>query len=414
MARLQLLAARLFQQPLLVTPNYANVVTSVLSDRLGVQPVLASSDLPPGRAARMPQLTQHGIMVIPVVGGLMHRGDSLDAASGSESYTNLSNLVVAGLEDPECKGIMLDVDSPGGEAGGCFEFADMILEARAHKPVWGLANAQACSAAYAILASCTKAFATPSAHVGSIGVAWLHVDIGQALKEQGIVTTWLYAGAHKVDGNQFEKLSKEVKAEFQASIDATYQQFVEAVAKRRPMSAEAIRGTEARVYRAQEAADLKLIDGLNTYRGVLDALAQSLGTKSQVLVTTPRMETTDMTTITAEAHAAALAEATEAGRVLGRQEASQILSSEHAAGRESLAAVMIADPSIKPGSAIAMLQKAPKATAAAQPGVIERAMLKHENNPAVGVGSDGQDTEHAAREARRTQLKTIGKNASLR
>jgi signal peptide peptidase SppA len=359
----------------------------------------------------MPQLTQHGIMVIPVVGGLMHRGDSLDAASGSESYTNLSNLVVAGLEDPDCKGIMLDVDSPGGEAGGCFEFADMILEARAHKPVWGLANAQACSAAYAILASCTKAFATPSAHVGSIGVAWLHVDIGQALKEQGIVTTWLYAGAHKVDGNQFEKLSKEVKAEFQASIDATYQQFVEAVAKRRPMSAEAIRGTEARVYRAQEAADLKLIDGLSTYRGVLDALAQSLGTKSQVLVTTPRMETTDMT-ITAEAHAAAVAEATEAGRVLGRQEASQILSSEHARGREALASEFAADASIKPERAIAMLQKSPAATAAAQPGVIERSMQNPANNPAVGVGA--ADPEQAAREARRAQLRNAGKGATLR
>lgn len=415
MPSLPLLAARLFNTPLLVDETYARIVTTVLASRMGVQPLMKAADIPPGKPARMPTLTESGILIVPVVGGLVHRGDSLDAESGTESYTHLNNVIVRGLRDPECKGLMLDVDSPGGEAGGCFEFADTILEARRVKPIWGVANTQACSAAYMILASCTKSFASPSAHIGSIGVAWLHVDMSKMMQEAGLVTTWVYAGAHKVDGNPFDKLSKDVKAEIQTSIDESYSLFVEAVARRRPINAEAIRATEARVYRASEALDLKLIDGLNSYQGTLEALETSLGSKSQIFV--QPQETELMTTpaapntITAEAHAAAVASATETGRALGRQEASEILASEHARGRESLAAVMIADASIKPASALAMLAKAPAAQAPAPAGgkLAKLMGAPEDNNPAVGTGGDPDPGTGVDRTARIAELKAVGK-----
>jgi ClpP class serine protease len=48
---------------------------------------------------------------------------------------------------------MLDIDSPGGEAGGVFDLADKIFSARKVKPIWAVANDEAFSAAYAIAAA---------------------------------------------------------------------------------------------------------------------------------------------------------------------------------------------------------------------------------------------------------------------
>ena len=42
--------------------------------------------------------------------------------------------------------ILLDIDSPGGEAGGVFELARQIRAADARKPVWAIASDSATSA----------------------------------------------------------------------------------------------------------------------------------------------------------------------------------------------------------------------------------------------------------------------------
>jgi len=53
------------------------------------------------------------------------------------------------VNDPQVQGILLDIDSPGGEAGGVFELAQRIRAASTLKPVWAHANDSAYSAAYA-------------------------------------------------------------------------------------------------------------------------------------------------------------------------------------------------------------------------------------------------------------------------
>ncbi|WP_252343381.1 hypothetical protein, partial [Escherichia coli] len=38
------------------------------------------------------------------------------------------------------RGVLLDIDSPGGQAAGAFDCADMIYRLRQQKPVWALCN----------------------------------------------------------------------------------------------------------------------------------------------------------------------------------------------------------------------------------------------------------------------------------
>ncbi|MDM3073893.1 head-tail joining protein [Citrobacter sp. Cf145] len=59
---------------------------------------------------------------------------------------------------------------------------------------------------------------TQTARTGSIGVMMAHSNYGAALKTSGVEVTLIYSGDHKVDGNPYEKLPKEVRADFQARI----------------------------------------------------------------------------------------------------------------------------------------------------------------------------------------------------
>ena len=50
----------------------------------------------------------------------------MDALSGVTSYQALQDMVVDALGDPGVSGILLDIDSPGGEAGGNLDFAEWL------------------------------------------------------------------------------------------------------------------------------------------------------------------------------------------------------------------------------------------------------------------------------------------------
>ena len=145
------LASRLYGTPLLIARSKLDVILSVLGPRIGLLESEAKAALPPARSAAA-SVAPAGIAVIPVHGTLVRRSMGLDAASGLTSYGEIGARLDAALADPQVAGILLDIDSPGGEAGGVFELAERIRAANAIKPVWAHANDSAYSAAYAIAA----------------------------------------------------------------------------------------------------------------------------------------------------------------------------------------------------------------------------------------------------------------------
>ena len=52
-------------------------------------------------------------------------------------YDGIAKRLQQAISDPDVKGILLDIDSPGGEVAGAFDTADLIARAREQKPVVG-------------------------------------------------------------------------------------------------------------------------------------------------------------------------------------------------------------------------------------------------------------------------------------
>lgn len=291
------IADRTLNVPLMILPEKLAVIAQVLEGRINIDasellPATADAvDVPKPqgsryvgefaavdpnnpRAGRKPyRTTSEGVAIVPVHGSLVNRGAFLDAMSGITSYEKLKFQIAAAAEDADVKSILLDIDSPGGEAVGAFEAADAVRTASKAKPVVALANGLCCSAAYALASGATKIITSRSSLSGSIGTVMLHLDRSKQLANAGIKPTLIAIGKRKTDGNPFFELSEEVKGELRSYIMRVNSLFVETVAAHRPnLTTDAILDMEAGVFIGPEAVEQGLLDEVGSFESIVGEL----------------------------------------------------------------------------------------------------------------------------------------------
>ena len=279
------LASRLYGTPLLIARAKLDVILSVLGERVGWPPPETALPLPPSRPLA---LTSPGIALIPVVGTLVRRTLGMEAASGLTSYGEIAESIDAAMADPNVEGILLDIDSPGGEAGGVFELGERIRAADAVKPVWAIANDAAFSAAYAIGCAASRLVLTRTAGVGSIGVIAMHVDQTVRDAQQGYHYTAITAGSCKNDFSPHEALDREASARLQAEVDRLYGLFVDHVATLRQIDPKVVRATEAGLYFGADAIHAGLADGISSFDATLAEFSQFLTARRTPIRTVTR------------------------------------------------------------------------------------------------------------------------------
>lgn len=207
-----------------------------------------------------PFLFNNGLAFIPMRGTLVHRNG--DPWYGTRGYDDIRREFDAAVADPDVAGIVFDIHSGGGMVYGNFELAEHIRKSRDEKPSLSVVNAGAMSGAYSLGSSAKRMVSTPSGDSGSIGVLTMHVDMSKALEKFGVSISLIHAGEHKVDGNPFNPLPDNVRADMQARLDGMWQKFISTVAVNRGMSEQAVRDTQARVYQADEAVKIGLVDAV--------------------------------------------------------------------------------------------------------------------------------------------------------
>ena len=266
------LAARIFGTPLLVAPEKLDAIVSVLGPRLGLDAPARAEGPEWEPKERAGASVSDGIAHVQAVGSLAHRVGGIEAISGLASYQSIGDEIDRALADPAVDGILLEVDSFGGEASGAFDLADKIRAAREIKPVYAAANQHALSAGYALLSQAERVYVPQTGAVGSIGVVSTHVDVSAAEAAAGVRVTHVHAGARKVDLSPHRALSDDARARLEEDVAQVYEQFLAAVAAGRGerLSAEAARETEADTYLGAEAVRAGLADDVG---GVSDARA---------------------------------------------------------------------------------------------------------------------------------------------
>lgn len=291
------LASRLYGTPLLIARAKLDLILAVLGPRIGVHglagcaPVaqanneldtagLTPSAARPDALERKAQgsVSEHsaGIAVIPIHGTLVRRALGVEAASGLASYGQIGAQLDAALADPAVQGILLDIDSPGGEAGGVFELAQRIRAGSKRKPIWAHANDSAYSAAYALGCAAQRLTLTPTGGVGSIGVIALHVDQSLYDAREGLTYTAICAGAHKNDFSPHAPLAQSARAALQAEVDRLWSIFITHVAEMRGVKPTAVRDLQAALLHGPQAVAAGLADEVTGLEQVLEDFGATL------------------------------------------------------------------------------------------------------------------------------------------
>ncbi|MDP2430568.1 MAG: S49 family peptidase [Pseudomonadota bacterium] len=267
------LAGRLFGVPLLIHRPKLDVILSVLAPRLGLDGELPQAALPASRPVSSPT---PGIAILPIHGTLVRRTLGLEADSGLLSYQAIQAGLDAAMLDPGVAGILLDVDSPGGESGGVFDLADRIASVAKVKPVWAIANESAFSAAYALASAASRLMVTRTSGIGSVGVIAMHIDQSGLDAKAGLQYTPIVAGAHKNDLSPHAAITDEARSMLQAEVDRLYGLFVDTVASHGRLGADALRATEAGLYFGDAAVTAGLADAVATFDDTLAEMADFL------------------------------------------------------------------------------------------------------------------------------------------
>lgn len=285
-------ASMLFNQPLLVTPElldlavrWANQTMNLnivnLSVGQGADPKLWDDDSVSDRIAlaeegRRQRIAQTGIQVIDVHGVLVSRGAHMQPCETMTSYEGLRTQLRQAVADPMVERIVLDIDSPGGSAVGAFELAADIRAMAQQKPITGIVNFMAYSGGYLIGAACSDLVVSQTSGVGSIGVIASHMDRSQMNEKMGVKVTTVFAGAHKNDLTPHEPISEQSLRVLNDLVQESYELFVGAIADYRDLSLEAVRATEAGLYRGKTGIAAGLADRLQSPQNAVDDISRAV------------------------------------------------------------------------------------------------------------------------------------------
>lgn len=393
------LASKLYNSPLLITPEKAEVIERVFRAHMEGNVTTLPPFEPATRADIFAQTatsfrreragyfrSESGVALIQVLGSLVQRGSGMDAMSGLESYDSIGAQLNAAVSDPAVRGILLEFDSPGGEANGVTALADAIRAANDQKPVVAHANEFAFSAAYWLASAAGELYVPKTGMVGSVGVIMLHVDQSQLNSKRGIEVTHIIAGARKADLSPHKPLSDRALASAQAMVDRLYGQFVDAVAGMRNISAKSVRDTEAALLNPDQAKQARMVDGIGTLGDALTRLetlmrdpskrkksygqraAASADFSLQEQQMSEEKKDGAAATTTATNEANARAEGVKEGKAAGvaegvsaeRARIAAILGCEEATGREAMASHLALKTATSPEDAKGLLAVAPK------------------------------------------------------
>lgn len=178
---------------------------------------------------------QGDIAVIPVSGPLFRYANLFTRISGATSYEVLANEFGAALADPKVRGIILEIDSPGGTVNGNQELAQLIYGARSEKPVGSYISGLGASAAYWIASSASFVWIAETGMAGSIGTVLSTTDTSAQDAKRGVQTIEFVSSQSpkkRLDPFSEDPAKRDVaKSELQKLVDSIAQVFVEKVAR---------------------------------------------------------------------------------------------------------------------------------------------------------------------------------------
>lgn len=220
------------------------------------------------------------IGVIEVHGEIGPSADDSMFAMSTSGYDHdaAMEFVDEMMEDNANKGIFLSLDTPGGTV---YESDELYLKLMEYKeetgrPVYAYMHSVAASGGYYIAMAADEIYANRNTTTGSIGVIMSGMEMSGLYEKLGISEINITSGPNKAMGSAGTPMTEEQIAIYQSIVDEAYGIFVDIVATGRGMDEATVREiADGRIYTAQQALALNLIDGIDVAEKYKDKVLEN-------------------------------------------------------------------------------------------------------------------------------------------
>ncbi len=179
------------------------------------------------------------------------------------------------------KGVLLEINSPGGAIAPSIELAYAIKRLRDTKPVIAYSSGILASGSYYASIWSDEIIANPGTLVGSIGVIMEGANFEELMKKVGIKSQVAKAGKFKQIGTAEREWKPFERAELEKVINANYDMFVHDVADARDLNtSEHETFADAHIFTADQALHVGLIDRVGVRFDAITALETLSGVET--------------------------------------------------------------------------------------------------------------------------------------
>lgn len=216
------------------------------------------------------------IAVIPIEGTMV----SSDMTSLVGKSTVLSKTLVNFLKEADkndnIKGILLEINSPGGTVVASKEVVEAVKNTK--KPIVAYIREIGTSGAYWVASASDYIIADELSLTGSIGVVSQFLEFSGLMEEYGVTYEGLKTGKYKDVGSPFRKMTEEERQILLSKMEKIHAVFVQDVAKNRNLSEQQVKNLATGIYYlGSEAQELGLLDATGSRELALNKTKELAG-----------------------------------------------------------------------------------------------------------------------------------------
>ncbi len=222
------------------------------------------------------------IAVMHAIGAITSGSSWTDPLSGSQEVLG-SRTFIAQLDklrqDERLAGVILRIDSPGGEAIASEQMLRAVRRLSEDKPlVVSMSNVAASGGYYIASAPNVPILAYPGTYTGSIGVFLIHLNLRGLYDKLGINKEILSRGRYAAIDSDYKTLSQAEKERLRDFVDSIYVTFLNRVSEGRDVTVESLHDlAQGRVWVGSQALENGLIDELGGYQRAIELVKEAAG-----------------------------------------------------------------------------------------------------------------------------------------
>lgn len=234
--------------------------------------------LPRGKGKRVAVLVAQGDILRVSSGGFLAEEQAITPRA-------MGRMIRAIREDNGITGVILRVDSPGGDAVASDEILSELKALSSKKPLVISMSDVAASGGYYIAMTGDPVLAYPDTVTGSIGVIYGKVNIQGLYDKLGISTEILKRGANADIDSAVKPLTPDSRRKLREGVEFIYDGFLKRVAEGRKRPVEEIAPVaEGRVWLGADARERGLVDDLGGLTLAVDKIREKAGLGSDEAV----------------------------------------------------------------------------------------------------------------------------------